>query len=164
MPRLAVTFDTNIYRGLSPDPLKDLRIREQSASVIPVASIYGILELGAHLHTTEDPDRQHSVAALRRMWAHCRFCDGFDYSAQIAADPDDILAQAGVRKVRAQAQRDGGRAGERVACRRRAGRQRFGGLAGYLRPGGSLAGSSRAGVPRFSAERSKCPQSCLGGA
>jgi hypothetical protein len=92
MPRLAVVFDTNIYRQLSAEAGTELAQEQAACSVIALANFWSIMELGAHLCDSEDPHRRICHRALKAIWAHCTQYDGSALSLRLAGDSDSQLA------------------------------------------------------------------------
>jgi hypothetical protein len=80
MPRLAVTFDTNVYRSIGAAKATKLRERERNHGVVGYASYPVVAELLAHLAEPTDPDFRSALAALGRLWEHCSEYDGSSYT------------------------------------------------------------------------------------
>jgi hypothetical protein len=57
-----VTFDTNAYRNLNRNKVRDLRQRERETGVFALANPIVIQELAAHLVNERDDDYRHCVS------------------------------------------------------------------------------------------------------
>jgi hypothetical protein len=65
-----VTFDTNAYRNLNRNKVRDLRQREREAGVFALANPIVIQELAAHVADEQDKDYRHCVSALAKLAEH----------------------------------------------------------------------------------------------
>lgn len=85
MPRLAVVFDTNIYRGTTTEEWDALRDREASHSVLGYTSPAVITELFSHLGDPESGEKGPAIAAIRRLCRHCTEFNGWQYRVRFVA-------------------------------------------------------------------------------
>lgn len=79
MPRWAVVFDTNTYRSLGAAAIPELRALERSRGVMAFGHFVAAQELLTHIADSSDPEYAVCRSALRALWAHCSYYNGFSY-------------------------------------------------------------------------------------
>lgn len=92
MPRLYSVFDTNLYRGLNSQAIRQLRIAERSTSVQAIASPWVALELLARVVDGPSANVRAARAALNRLVEHCRIYNGSQYAIPTIGTVDQQIA------------------------------------------------------------------------
>jgi hypothetical protein len=94
MPRLAVVFDTNIYRQLSPEDAAAIALQQDERDVIACTNSWSVMELAAHLCDPADGDRRICHRALKSIWEHCTQRLDDRRLLRVAGDADSQLVLA----------------------------------------------------------------------
>jgi hypothetical protein len=92
LPRLAVVFDSNVYRHLGRQAFAALRDLEIAHSVLGFASHFVVREYLSHLADPSDPSFRPSLASLKRLWEHCHQYDGSREVLRFVADSEEQVA------------------------------------------------------------------------
>jgi hypothetical protein len=93
VPRSITVFDSNIYRTLGVTRALALAPHERAHGVIAVATVYSVMELGAHLADPADTSYRACWSGMRALWQHCKEYDGAREVLRVVADADAQLAR-----------------------------------------------------------------------
>ena len=76
MPRLRSVFDTNTYRGIGRKRIEKIRRAERSNGVVPIVSLWPVMELAAHLTDKDDAAFAAAWSGFTAIWPHSREYNG----------------------------------------------------------------------------------------